>query len=200
MKPASASSRRRRSTCRSPARRSGRPGSAAHPDGSQRRQRVRRAGLPRRRRAAVRVLASSIATVSGPTPPGTGVIAAAFGATAGKSTSPTRTEPFSVERRHPLRVVADQAARRARGRLTRLMPTSITTAPGAHVLGGDQAGAADRGDQEVGLAADRRRGRASSSARPSPCSARAGAGRPSACRRSCCGRPPRRAGRRAGSP
>ncbi len=48
------------------------------------------AGSPCRRRAAFRVLARTMATVSGPTPPGTGVIAAALGATRVKSTSPTR--------------------------------------------------------------------------------------------------------------
>jgi hypothetical protein len=40
--------------------------------------------------AAFTVFVRSIATVIGPTPPGTGVIAAAFSATASKSTSPTR--------------------------------------------------------------------------------------------------------------
>ena len=39
--------------------------------------------------AALSVLRSSIAIVMGPTPPGTGVIAAAFSETAAKSTSPT---------------------------------------------------------------------------------------------------------------
>ena len=52
------------------------------------------------------MLTSSIAIVIGPTPPGTGVIAAATSAAASKSTSPPR--PSSV----------------------RLTPTSITTAPG----------------------------------------------------------------------
>src|SRR5262249_53075344 len=59
-----------------------------------------------RARAACRVFASSIAIVIGPPPPGTGVIAAATSATASRSTSPTK--PSSV----------------------RLVPTSITTAPG----------------------------------------------------------------------
>ena len=56
--------------------------------------------------AAATVLASSIAIVIGPTPPGTGVIAPATSLTGSKSTSPTR--PSSV----------------------RLVPTSITVAPG----------------------------------------------------------------------
>src|SRR5580704_14355398 len=48
----------------------------------------------RRRRAARTVLLISMAIVSGPTPPGTGVIAPATSAAAG-CTSPTSTEPFS---------------------------------------------------------------------------------------------------------
>jgi hypothetical protein len=43
--------------------------------------------------AALTVFAISIAIVSGPTPPGTGVKAPAFSATSG-CTSPTSTEPF----------------------------------------------------------------------------------------------------------
>src|SRR5690606_2358771 len=58
-------------------------------------------------RAASQVLCSSMATVMGPTPPGTGVIHPATSRTASKSTSPTRRPP---------------------GR--RLMPTSMTAAPG----------------------------------------------------------------------
>ena len=57
-------------------------------------------------RAACSVLRSRKAIVIGPTPPGTGVIAAATSLTASKSTSPQR--PSSV----------------------RFMPTSMTTAPG----------------------------------------------------------------------
>src|SRR5688572_23908032 len=57
-------------------------------------------------RAAASVLYISIVTVSGPTPRGTGVIDAAISFAAAKSTSPTT--PDSV----------------------RLIPTSITTAPG----------------------------------------------------------------------
>ncbi len=56
--------------------------------------------------AAVRVFLRSMAIVIGPTPPGTGVMAEAMGETPAKSTSPTNL---------PSR---------------RLVPTSITTAPG----------------------------------------------------------------------
>ena len=89
--------------------RSARRGAAA---ASEARGRPARGGqLPRggssaRRRAAQSVLRSSIAMVIGPTPPGTGVIAPATSATASKSTSPT--SPSS----------------------SRLVPTSITAAPG----------------------------------------------------------------------
>ena len=54
---------------------------------------------------------SSIATVSGPTPPGTGLTAEATATTSSKATSPT------------VRLVPS-------GAVTREMPTSITTAPG----------------------------------------------------------------------
>ncbi len=64
------------------------------------------AGAPAAARAACSVLRSSIAIVIGPTPRGTGVISAARSAAASKSTSPT--SPSSV----------------------RLIPTSITVAPG----------------------------------------------------------------------
>ena len=56
----------------------------------------------------------NLATVTGPTPPGTGVIAPAFFAASSKATSPTRRllpSPFS-------------------GAGMRLMPTSMTVAPG----------------------------------------------------------------------
>ncbi len=55
----------------------------------------------------------SMQTVIGPTPPGTGVIFDAIGDTPAKSTSPTSLYP----------VFLDASA-------TRLMPTSMTTAPG----------------------------------------------------------------------
>src|SRR5829696_8097365 len=58
-----------------------------------------------RARAAFRVFTSSIARVIGPTPPGTGVMAAARSFAAAKSTSPTRPS------------------------FVRFVPTSITTAP-----------------------------------------------------------------------
>ena len=83
-------------------------------------------------RAASRVLTSSIAIVIGPTPPGTGVIAAAT----------SRRPPRSRRRRQ-------------RPASPRLMPTSITTAPGLTISAPTSRGDAHRGDQHVGLAADR---------------------------------------------
>src|SRR5712691_13336003 len=50
--------------------------------------------FPRLILAALTVFAISIAIVSGPTPPGTGVMAPAISATSG-CTSPTRTDPFA---------------------------------------------------------------------------------------------------------
>ena len=44
--------------------------------------------------AAVNVFFMSMAIVMGPTPPGTGVIAAAFSFTSSKATSPTSFHPF----------------------------------------------------------------------------------------------------------
>src|SRR5207247_4756931 len=63
-------------------------------------------------RAAFTVFDISIAMVIGPTPPGTGVIALAFLDTSPNATSPTR--------RYPRSFAASS---------TRLMPTSMTTAP-----------------------------------------------------------------------
>ena len=91
----------RRAARRRRRRRSARPGGAGSVP--------RRARLHLRRRgalAASSVLRSSIAIVIGPTPPGTGVISPARSTALSKSTSPT--SPSSV----------------------RLMPTSITAAPG----------------------------------------------------------------------
>ena len=51
-----------------------------------------------RRSHAVTVLAMSMAIVIGPTPPGTGVIAAHRSATASKSTSPTMRYPLAESR------------------------------------------------------------------------------------------------------
>ena len=70
--------------------------------------------LPAFRAAAITVFAISMAIVIGPTPPGTGVMAPATFDAAAKSTSPTSfvfPSPFS-------------------GAGTRLMPTSMTQAPG----------------------------------------------------------------------
>ena len=69
-----------------------------------------------------------------PTPPGTGVMWLAMGSTASKSTSPTRRYPRS-------RVSSS----------TRLMPTSMTTAPGFTMSAGDEIGPPNGSDQDVGL-------------------------------------------------
>ena len=81
-------------------------------------------------RAANRVLCNSIATVKGPTPPGTGVIRPATSFTPSKSTSPT--SPASV----------------------RFTPTSTTTAPGLTISGGDGLRPADGDDEDVGRPRD----------------------------------------------
>ena len=69
--------------------------------------------LPAAILAEAMVLCMSMVMVIGPTPPGTGVMAAAFSLTASKSTSPTSLKPRLVP-----------------GASTRLTPTSTTTAPG----------------------------------------------------------------------
>lgn len=69
-----------------------------------------------------------MATVIGPTPPGTGVIADAFAATSSKATSP-QSLPFS----------------------SRLIPTSITTAPRLNHVWGNKAGLTDCRDKYIGL-------------------------------------------------
>ena len=74
--------------------------------------------------------------VIGPTPPGTGVIAPATALTPAKSTSPTS------------RVLPSSAAG------TRLMPTSITQAPGFTQSRLDHFRPPDRGDDDVGAADD----------------------------------------------
>ena len=76
----------------------------------------------------------------------------------------------------------------------RLMPTSITIAPGLTQSPRDQSGAADGRDQDVGAAADRGAGRACASGRSSRSRWRRAAAGPSACRRGSSGRrrPPRR--------
>ena len=80
--------------------------------------------------------------VSGPTPPGTGVIAEATSTADAKSTSPT-IRPS-----------------------TTLIPTSTTTAPGLSIAPGDEAGPAGGDDDDVGARRRGRRGRASASGRP----------------------------------
>ena len=97
-------------------------------------QTVRRScGLPGVAVAAATVLMSSIATVMGPTPPGTGVIHAARSRALAKSTSPTSL---------PL--------------ASRLMPTSITIAPSLDPIAEDHPWTADRRDHDVGAPHDRR--------------------------------------------
>src|SRR5271156_219698 len=87
---------------------------------------VRRA--PRRSRAALMVLLINMAMVSGPTPPGTGVSAPATLATSG-CTSPTSAVPFSRKAARRSGKCAKKFSACAAS-LMRLMPTSITVAPG----------------------------------------------------------------------
>lgn len=68
---------------------------------------------PMTRLAPSKVFLSSIATVIGPTPPGTGVMKPATLEASAKSTSPTNRYPDFLL-----------------GSLTALVPTSITAAPG----------------------------------------------------------------------
>ena len=70
----------------------------------------------------------------------------------------------------------------------RLMPTSMTIAPGLIHVARHELRLADRGDDDVGLPHDARAGRASRSGRSSPCSAPSGARAPSAGRRCSTGR------------
>jgi hypothetical protein len=86
--------------------------------------------MPCARQHAVSVLASRQAMVIGPTPPGTGVIAPATRQADAKSTSPT------------IRVLP--SPRSGAGR--RLMPTSMTVAPGRQARHGHDL-AADRDDE-----------------------------------------------------
>ena len=72
--------------------------------------------------AAASVFSKSIVIVSGPTPPGTRVMAPVTWRTDSKSTSPNSLPS------------------------TRLMPTSITAAPGLHHFGGDKARLTDGGN------------------------------------------------------
>ena len=66
--------------------------------------------------------------MSGPTPPGTGVIAAARAAASAKWTSPTRAWPFWRNRASRFSWPARRSSART-GSVIRLIPTSITTAP-----------------------------------------------------------------------
>src|SRR5277367_6060971 len=83
---------------------------------------------PRRSRAALMVLLINMAMVSGPTPPGTGVSAPATLATSG-CTSPTSAVPFSRKAARRSGKCAKKFSACAAS-LMRLMPTSITVAPG----------------------------------------------------------------------
>ena len=65
-------------------------------------------GTPRRSLAACTVLAMSMAMVSGPTPPGTGVMAPATSATWGW-TSPTSTATFGTKSLFPFGIAGEQA-------------------------------------------------------------------------------------------
>ena len=80
--------------------------------------------------AAASVFAMSIAIVIGPTPPGTGVIAPATGSTSSE---------------------VDVSAQSVVGAVD---PDVDHGRPGLHVLGGDQLRHPDRGDQDIGPAAD----------------------------------------------
>src|SRR5215472_7568165 len=83
---------------------------------------------PRRRSAEATVFDISMAMVSGPTPPGTGVYADARSAMAIGSTSPTSTLPFASKAASFSRESRKTRATSSRF-ASRLMPTSITTAP-----------------------------------------------------------------------
>src|ERR1035441_1528156 len=85
--------------------------------------------IPGRRSAAATVLAISMAMVSGPTPPGTGVYAPPISATACRWTSPASTLPRLS---NTLILSAEwRKIRAASSRFSiRLVPTSITVAPG----------------------------------------------------------------------
>src|SRR5579872_133397 len=84
--------------------------------------------FPRRIFAALSVLNISIAMVSGPTPPGTGVSAPATSATSG-CTSPISVDPFLRNVSSRLEFPAKNLWNSA-GSVTVFMPTSITVAPG----------------------------------------------------------------------
>src|SRR5690242_15069128 len=87
---------------------------------------------PMRRSADPMVLTMSIAMVSGPTPPGTGVYAPARPATSSGCTSPTSSVPFLSKEASFSAAPGRPAGNRRSisGRvLRRFMPTSITVAP-----------------------------------------------------------------------
>src|SRR5947209_2620523 len=92
----------------------------------------------RRMRAAFTVFDISMAMVSGPTPPGTGVMAPATSATLGW-TSPTRVEPFALNSSSRFGS-SPKYSRNFFLSITRLIPTSMTVAPGFTISGVTMAG------------------------------------------------------------
>ena len=128
----------------------------------------------------------SIAIVSGPTPPGTGVSAPATSATSG-CTSPTSDRALrrtlAAADARPGTALAASA-----GSVDALMPTSITVAPGLTKSRRHEARPADGRHQDVRLAGTVGQIRASASGRSSPSRRGAAAAAPSACRRCRCGR------------
>ena len=118
-----------------------------------------RARIPPR----VSVFFRSIAIVSGPTPPGTGVSAPATSATAG-CTSPTTSEPRFVEASRRVDAGSEQPLDGWRSS-TGVVPTSTTVAPGLTKSARDEPRPADRRDEDVRRARRRQADPASSSGR-----------------------------------
>ena len=110
--------------------------------------------------AAFTVFDISMAMVRGPTPPGTGVNAPATSATSG-CTSPTSVKSFRAESCFPLGVAGRSAAQPSSeqplkfSRIRHLVHANINDSrTGLHEIASDHAGSANRGDQNVGAAAD----------------------------------------------
>ncbi len=100
--------------------------------------------------AAVSVFLSSIAMVSGPTPPGTGVSAPATSSTSGW-TSPRTSEPRRSNAARRFEPAANSRSIVARSS-TRVVPTSTTVAPGLTNCRGDERRPPQRRHENVGLA------------------------------------------------
>ena len=149
------------------------------------------ARAPRRMRAAFTVLLISMAMVSGPTPPGTGVYAPATSTTSGMNVA-HKNRALSRETIRASRETSRRCAPLRPRSVTTICPTSITVAPGRTKSGVTIAARADRGDDDVRAARDSRQVACSSNGRSSPSRWRAAAAAPSACRRCRCGRSPRR--------